>query len=53
MLFKSTVGIGAIALSVGVSGCNRPAQETRDDAKETAAQVRTPRPTPSSSVTPK
>ena len=39
MLFKSTVGIGAIALSVGVAGCNRPAQETRDDAKETAAQV--------------
>ena len=39
MLFKSIVGIGAIALSVGASGCNRPAQETRDDAKETAAQV--------------
>ena len=39
MLIKCTVGIGAIALSVGVSGCNRPAQETRDDAKETAAQV--------------
>ena len=39
MLFKSTVGIGAITLSVVVAGCNRPAQETRDDAKETAAQV--------------
>ena len=39
MLFKSTVGMGAIALLVGVASCNRPAQETRDDAKETAAQV--------------
>jgi len=39
MLFKSTVGIGAIALSIRVSRCNRPAQQTRDDAKDTAAQV--------------
>jgi hypothetical protein len=39
MLFKSIVGIGALALSVGVSACNRAAQETRDDARDTAAQV--------------
>jgi hypothetical protein len=39
MLFKYTVGIAAIALSVGVAGCNRAAQETRDEAKETAAEV--------------
>ena len=39
MLFKSTVGIGAIALSVGLAGCNRPAQETRDEARETSAKV--------------
>jgi hypothetical protein len=39
MLFKSTVGIGVIALSFGITGCNRPAQETRDEAKETSAEV--------------
>jgi hypothetical protein len=39
MLFKYTVGIAAIAMSVGIAGCNRPAQETRDDAKDTAAEV--------------
>ena len=39
MLFKSIVGIGAIAVALGVSGCDRPAQETRDEAKDTAAQV--------------
>ena len=39
MLVRSIVGIGAIALSVGVAACNRPAQETRDEAKDTAASV--------------
>ena len=39
MLFKSIVGIGVIALSVGIAGCSRPAQETRDEAKETSAEV--------------
>ena len=39
MLFKSIVGIGAIALSFGMAGCNRPAQETRDEAKKTSADV--------------
>ena len=41
MLFKSIVGIGVIAVSVGIgiAGCNRAAQETRDEAKETAAEV--------------
>ena len=39
MLFKSIVGISVIAVSVVVAGCNRPAQETRDEAKETAAKV--------------
>lgn len=46
MLFKSIVGIGVIALSVGVAGCNRPAQETRDEAKETAAPCRGVSPAP-------
>ena len=39
MLSKSTVGIAVIAVSVGVAGCNRPAPETRDEAKETATKV--------------
>ena len=37
MLFKSIVGIGAIAVSVGVAGCNRP-------GKRHATRPRTPRP---------
>jgi murein L,D-transpeptidase YcbB/YkuD len=39
MLCRSIVGLAAVALSIGVAGCNRPAQETRDDAKDTAAAV--------------
>ena len=38
MLFRSTVGLAAV-LSIGIAGCNRPAQETRDEAKDTAANV--------------
>jgi hypothetical protein len=38
MRFTSIVGIGVIALA-GVAGCNRAAQETRDEAKDTAANV--------------
>jgi len=39
MRFRYTVGIGAVALSFAVAGCNRPAQETRDDAKAENAKV--------------
>ena len=39
MHFKSIVGMAAVVLAVGVAGCNRAAQETRDEAKETAADV--------------
>lgn len=39
MLCRSIVGIGAVVLAVGAGGCNRPAQETRDEAKADAAKV--------------
>jgi hypothetical protein len=38
MLYRFIVGLAAV-LSIGLAGCNRPAQETRDEAKETAASV--------------
>jgi hypothetical protein len=39
MRFRYMVGIGAVALSLGIAGCNRPAQETRDEAKEANAEI--------------
>jgi len=39
MLCRSIVGLAAVVLSIGVAGCNRPAQETRDEAKDTATAV--------------
>jgi len=39
MYFKSTVGTGVLCLSIGIAGCNGPAQETRDEAKKTSAEV--------------
>lgn len=38
MQFRFIVGLAAV-VSIGVVGCNRPAQETRDEAKDTAASV--------------
>jgi hypothetical protein len=38
MRFRSIVGLAAV-LSVGVAGCNRPAQETRDEARDAASSV--------------
>lgn len=39
MLLKSIVGIAAIALSIGIGGCNQTAQDTRDEAKDAATDV--------------
>jgi hypothetical protein len=39
MLLRYIVGTGAVALSLGIAGCNRPAQETRDDAKSANAEI--------------
>jgi hypothetical protein len=38
-MFKSTVGIAVLGLTIGAGGCNSPAQETRDDAKETSSDL--------------
>ena len=38
MGYRFIVGLAAV-LSIGLAGCNRPAQETRDEAKDTAPAV--------------
>ena len=39
MRFRYIVGAGAVALSLGIASCNRPAQETRDEAKDANAEI--------------
>jgi hypothetical protein len=39
MLFRSIVWTSSLALSLGIVACNRPAQETRDEAKSTNTEI--------------